>query len=153
MRLYKMQITDYPAEAFGEPYKDHESGETFSDFDRSWKPEGWKEHVDDQADNWGRSWAADARMDNYRFFWPSEKRTYLTKEAAESKAWAVRRWGGQAIVLEAEVGEFVEVETAKRNRQQAKDLEKAEKLRAKAQILKQEAEELERSAKRPDWNF
>lgn len=153
MRLYKMQITNYPAEAFGAPYKDPESGETFSDFDRSWKPEGWKEHVDDQADNWGRSWAQDARMDNYRFFWPSEKRTYLTKEAAESKAWAVRRWGGQAVVLEAEVGEFVEVEAAKRNRQHAKDLEKAEKLRAKAEMLRREAEELERFAKDPDWDF
>ena len=153
MRLYKMQITNYPPEAFGAPYKDPESGEMFSDFDRSWKPEGWKEHVDDQADNWGRTWAQDAREDNYRFFWPSEKRTFLTKEAAESKAWAVRRWGGQAIVLEAEVGEFVEVEAARRNRQDAKDLEKAKKLRAKAEMLKQEAAELERSAKQPDWNF
>ncbi|WP_413456043.1 hypothetical protein ACLQ8T_06075 [Glutamicibacter sp. FR1] len=152
MRLYKMQITNYPAEAFGKPYKDPESGETFSDFDPSWKPVGWKEWVDEVAEL-GYVWARRCREEGYPFFWPSEKRTYQTKQAAESKAWAVRRWGGQAIVLEAEVGEFVEVETAKRNRQQAKDLEKAEKLRAKAQMLKQEAEELERSAKQPDWDF
>jgi len=153
MRLYKMQITGLPEDYFGAPYEDPEDGEIYRGPRDDWAPEGWVEHVDEAIQYNGAPWAKSSKAEGYKFFWPSEKRTYLTKQAAESKAWAVRRWGGEAIVLEAEVGEFVEVEAAKRNRQEAKDLARAEKLRAKAEMLKQEARELERSAKQPDWDF
>lgn len=151
-RLYKMQITGLPAEAMV-PAKDFDPSDPIFSLDPNWKPAGWKEWVDEAADDWGREWAKRCRDEGYPFFWPSEKRTYQTKETAESKAWAVRRWGGKAIVLEAEVGEFIEVEAAKRNRQQAKDMAKAEKLRAKAEMLRREAEDLEDSVKGTGWGF
>lgn len=143
MRLYKMEITSVPEESLGAPYTDEDGMQT-RDWDPNWKPEGWKEYIDAHADE-GFQWARDAKAESYRFFWPSEKRTYLTKQAAESKAWAVRKWGGKAIVLEAEVGEFIEVGTAARNRQEIKDLEKARKLREKAEKLVKDAKELEES--------
>lgn len=150
MRLYKIEITSVPEESLHEPYI-HDDGETYRAPKPGWKPEGWEEYIDEMADNWGQMWAKRARDEDYNFFWPSEKRTYKTKESAESKAWAVRKWGGQAIVLEAEVGEFVDVEEVKRRQKEAKDLARAEKLRTKAHELLQQAKELGGHIDEDDW--
>lgn len=141
MRLYKMEITSIPEESLGGPYV-NEDGEEIRKFNPLWKPEGWEKHVDECIDM-GYQWAGRAKRENYRFFWPSERGTYLTKQAAEYKAWIVRRWGGTAIVLEAEVGEFVETTEAQRLRDKKRDIARAERLREKAQVLALQAALLE----------
>lgn len=150
MRLYKIEITSVPEDSLGAPHTD-EDGETYREPKPGWKPAGWKEYIDEMADNWGQMWAKRSRDEDYTFFWPSEKRTYKTKESAESKAWAVRKWGGTAVVLVAEVGEFVDVEEVKRRQKEAKDLARAEKLRAKANELLQQAKELGGHIDNQDW--
>lgn len=151
MRLYKMKITGYPAEAILRVDIDDEAMTRTTVLKSGWVPEGWKEYIDEMADGFGQSWAQRAREEGYRFFWPSEKRTYKTKESAESKVWAVRKWGGTAVVLVAEVGEFVDVEEVKRRQKEAKDLARAEKLRAKATELLQQAKELGGHIDDQDW--
>lgn len=151
MRLYKIEITSVPEDSLGAPHTD-EDGETYRAPKPGWKPAGWKEYIDEMADNWGQMWAKRARDEGYTFFWPSEKRTYKTKESAESKAWAVRKRGGTAVVLVAEVGEFVDVEEVKRRRQEAKDLDRAEKLAEKALQLTAEAEALLKKHEAPRAN-
>lgn len=141
MRLYKIEITSVPEESLLEPYTD-EDGDTYREPNPEWKPEGWEAYIDEMADCFGQAWARRAREEGYKFFWPSTQRTYKTKESAESKAWAVRKWGGTAVVLVAEVGEFVDVEEVKRRRQEARDSDRAEKLAEKALQLTAEAETL-----------
>jgi len=153
MRLYKMQITSVPEEAILRVDIDHEAKTRTIVFDSKWQPEGWREHVDDAIEFNDAFWAKRAKDDGYRFFWPKQDKVYLSRTTAVGRKNLVEFWGGKAIVLEAEVGEFIEAETAKRNRQLDRDIAKAGRLREKAEKLQQEANKLERSTGRAGWDF
>lgn len=135
MRLYKMQITGYPDEAIDRVEVDYEARTRINVLNSGWAPEGWKEHVDQAIEINDALWAKHAKAEGYKFFWPSQDNTYLSRSAAVGKKNLVEYWGGTAIVLEADVSEFVEMGEAKRIRQHAQDLAKAEKLRAEARLL------------------
>lgn len=128
-RLYRIQITKYPVDAVGVMTTE---GHQF--LRSSWKPAGWVEYLDVQAET-GVRWAVDAVSNGYEFFWPSETKTFKTREAAENKAMAAERWGAEAIVVEAKVGEWEEVSTANARRKRERDQERIEALKAKIRSI------------------
>lgn len=67
-----------------------------------WEPEGWREYA---LKMWpdgpreGEHWP-----DGYKpFFWPSSSRLYTTRKAAEGRRDLINHWGGNTIVVAAEV--------------------------------------------------
>lgn len=116
MRLYKMEITSVPAE--------------FND-DR--EPEGWAEFVAQEIER-GRNWSPDKP-----FFWPSEDKFYRSRSSAASKVAIVRRWGGDAQVLEAEVGAFIPVPQMNALRKRRRDNVRIAKLRAQIETIEKQA--------------
>ena len=155
MRLYKMQIVDIPDAAkmkvrgeweqvenhYGRIWQDHYG--IYIVQNPNWKPEGWKEHLEVLADH-GRAWACDAIAAGYQFFWPKEDRIYRSRSSAQMKKELVESFGGKAVVLVAEVGEFIEVNEARKAREAERDLAKAEKLIEQANAL------LSKHEKNPD---
>jgi hypothetical protein len=125
MRLYKIEITSVPKESL--IFIDHGDGDDSYIADEDWVPEGWPEHTAAMAFE-GHAWAQGSPA----FFWPSEDKHYRSRSAAAGKVTIVERWGGEAILLEAEVSGFVPVEVANRRRKDARDAKRAEKLRAVA---------------------
>lgn len=66
------------------------------------EPEGWREYA---LEMWpdgpreGEYWP-----NGYKpFFWPSDKRLYTTRKAAEGRRDLINRWGGNAVVVVAEI--------------------------------------------------
>lgn len=128
MRLYKMEITQWPAEMI--EHNRRLSNEEFSlDSDSGWKPEGWVEFVAQEIER-GRSWSPDER-----FFWPSEDKLYRSRSSAEDKAGIVRHWGGKAVILEAEVGEFIPVVEANKRRKRTRNAARIAKLAAQIEAI------------------
>lgn len=108
MRLYKIEITSIPAGS--EAY--------------DWKPAGWDEFVLSRIDE-GAMW-----LPERAFFWPSTDRFYRSRSSAAEKVAIVERWGGTAIILEAEVGAFIPVSEANKLRKRRRDVARVERLRA-----------------------
>lgn len=109
MRLYKIEITEKPAGS--EEY--------------DWKPAGWEEFVAEQIEA-GWTWIPERA-----FFWPSTEKFYRSRSSAADKVSIVERWGGKAIILEAEVGDFIPVSEANALRKRRRNNVRIEKLRAK----------------------
>lgn len=125
MRLYKIEITNIPAEC--DDIHLVSTGENYVTNHRNWKPKGWDEHVAECAER-GELWA----MNCTYFFWPSTDKFYRSRSSAQEKVNIVERWGGSARILEAQVSEFVPVAEANRRRQEERDRVRAQKLRKKA---------------------
>lgn len=113
MRLYKMEITSVPAE-----------------FDNDWEPEGWAEFVAQEIER-GRRWLPDTP-----FFWPSEDKFYRSRSSAADKIAIVRRWGGDAQILEAEVGPFIPATEMNARRKLRRDTARIAKLQAQIDAIK-----------------
>lgn len=64
----------------------------------------------------------------YRFFLPSEKKLYRSRSSAQDKVDIVRRWGGEAVLLEAEVSEFIPIEEANLRRKNERNQARIRKL-------------------------
>lgn len=137
MRLYKIEITSVPRESLISVGDPADNG-TFI-HDEEWVPEGWAEHAAEMAQD-GHRWAEGAPS----FFWPSEDKHYLSRSSAAGKVAIVERWGGEAILLEAEVSAFIPVEDANLRRKKQRDAKQAEKLRTAADQL------MAKHAKLPD---
>lgn len=133
MRLYKMEMTALPDAAkmtvagdwdivesrYGRIWEELADGFVVVQ-DPEWIPEGWGLHV--AAMGWEEG----------DFFWPAEHKHYRSRSSAVEKKSIVERWGGQAVILEAEVSAFVPVEEANMRRKMQRDAQRAEKLRAAA---------------------
>lgn len=74
----------------------------------AYEPEGWREYA---IERWGLVPPTDERWPNgYKpFFWPSTKRLYTTRKAAEGRRDLINHWGGDAVVVVAEI-DWVPVE-------------------------------------------
>lgn len=129
MRLYKMEITQWPAEMI--EHNRRLSNEDFSLYS-GWKPLGWAKFVAQEIER-GRSWSPDER-----FFWPSEDKLYRSRSSADDKAGIVRRWGGDAVVLEAEVGEFIPVTEANKRRKRTRNAARIARLAAQIKAIEGE---------------
>jgi len=124
-RMYKMEITKYPDGAI------YEWDEGAFDINEDWEPEGWQEYSEE-------------KFGAYKpFFWPKQNKLYQSRSAAQSKVDIVRRWGGEAIILEAELSEFIPVQEANKRRKQKTLLTRLEKAVDKAQNLRDQIAALE----------
>lgn len=118
MRLYKMEITEFPK------LTAYESGNRFM-------PEGYVEQYPSGLED---EWIdfCTAEFGGYRsFFLPNETKLYRSRSSARDKVRIVERWGGEAIILEAQVSEFIPIEEANKRRRQARAMVRIEKLQAK----------------------
>lgn len=158
MKLYKMKITGYPFESLKKYTPDNhleflsskpeerinienwESGDLCYK-DPRWIPDGWVEWVKEAA-SYGDRWAVNkVDRNDYSFFWPSQDKIYRSRTSARDKQLIAQRWGAKAIILEAEVGEFVEVNEARNRRERERNIERARRLEAKAAAIRYAAGE------------
>ena len=123
--VYSIQITDYPREQFQpSPFP----GTDLCDWRDDFEPEGWREHC---IDLWG---------EHRPFFWPSQKKMYRSRSSARDKQAIVEHWGGKAVILVAEVGEFRDVEEVAAERVRARRQAKIDKLQAQIDALEADDE-------------
>lgn len=104
MRLYKIQITHYPPMVAEEHYEDDVHYSTYHLANPSLR------------DAWEAS-GITGKDSHYHFFMPSETKLYRSRSSARDKQRIVERWGGKAIILEAEVSDFIPTQDAKRKRE------------------------------------
>lgn len=101
-----------------------------SDELESWEsvsaPDGWAQHVAEMG------WPADTE-----FFWPSTKRTYITREAAEGRASLINRWGGNAEVVVA-VAEWLPIAEHDAEQERALKVKRIRSLKAELTLLENE---------------
>lgn len=148
MRLYKAVITDIPAEAkvnffkqFPELSAIEDSPEawgyrTWDDAesliqDSSWKPEGWSKFLDEMAARGDCSWAVDLIEEDYEFVWPNMGGMFKSRSAARARAKRAERWGATVTIMEAEVSEFIPVSVANAIRKAKRDQVRINRLKAK----------------------
>lgn len=131
-RLYKILITEVPeaCDELGWKFDPELGGHVRH---RAWKPAGWDEYVRARIID-GAKWDEDQH-----FFWPSEDKTYRSRSAAADKVGIVERWGGKAIILEAEVGSFVPATEAVAKRKRIRDQKRIDALKAKIAAIDPEA--------------
>ena len=107
MKLYKAQdvapqvdddefIDDYISLAESTPSTEEEGA-----------PEGWDAYC---LEKWGEP---------REFFFPSDRKIYRSRSAAQMRVDIINRWGGSAILVEADVN-WVPVAEANRRRKQAR---------------------------------
>lgn len=132
MRLYKILITKEPETVTEEhPY-------TFTDEHGLPYVQMTKEkHLADPElrKEWEDSQLANPEL-HYRFYLPSERKMFRSRSSARDRVKAVERWGGEAIILEAQVSEFIPVEEANKRRRIKRDLERIKKLEDKIMHIK-----------------
>lgn len=131
-KLYKILITEIPAACDDLRLVWNDDAQAYVR-SRDWKPAGWTEYVRERILD-GANWSEDQH-----FFWPSQNKTYRSRSAAAEKVAIVERWGGKAIILEAEVSAFIPVAQAKAQRAYQRKLAQVEKAEAKAADLMNEA--------------
>jgi hypothetical protein len=125
MRLYKMEITEYPK------LTTPASGNVRM-------PDGYVEsYPKGLEDEWVEF--CEAEFNGFRsFFLPNENKLYRSRSSARDKVKIVERWGGKARILEAEVSEFIPVEEANLRRKRERDQRRIEKLRQKIAEIESE---------------
>lgn len=74
------------------------------------------------------------------YFNPSEGRLYKSRSSVKEKVSIVEFYGGQARILEAEVGEFVPVAEANARRKVQAMQERAERLYSQADLIRTQAQ-------------
>lgn len=116
-RIYGFSITSYPAEAYCEPETDG-----YCPLDEDWEPDGWAEYA---LEKWGSYPGGTHRP----FFWPSQDKMFHSRSAAQSRVDIVKRWGGDAVLLEGSVS-WQTVTEANALRKRRRDNARIEKLRA-----------------------
>lgn len=79
-------------------------------------PEGWDQHC---LDVWGGP---------HEFFIPSDRKIYRSRSSAHERVDLINRWGGHAVLVEADV-DWVPVELANRRRKAARLKDRRDRLR------------------------
>ena len=88
MKLYKVEVTDYPAEALMQT----EDGPIV---DESWAPVNWLADDDERS-----AWIE--RHGDTRFFWPATGRLYQSRSGAQTRARLIESYGATVDVIESE---------------------------------------------------
>lgn len=89
------------------------------------EPAGWAEHCQEA---WG---------EHREFFLPSERRIFRSRSAAQARVDIVKRWGGDAVLLEGTV-QWETVEAANRRRRRSRTQTRINALQAKIDALREE---------------
>lgn len=122
MRLYKIQIIGRPAESLDRVELEEDGTRTGYGLP-GWKPAGWDVHVENMG------WEPGTE-----FFWPSTG-PFFSRSTARDKQRIVQRWGGEAIILEAEVLNFIPVTEANALRKRRRDSVRIAKLQAQIDAI------------------
>jgi hypothetical protein len=127
MRLYKAQ--DVTAESATDFEDEEGSFDTIAWDERKapsteaeGAPAGWDQHC---IDVWGEP---------HEFFTPSDRRIYRSRSSAQERVDLINRWGGKAVLVEADVN-WVPVEIANRRRKAAKIRAKRDRLEHHVRVL------------------
>ena len=121
-RVYRAEIISYP-ESYEESYAEEAP--------ERWEPEGWREHLAaNRPDTTPDEWAPEFR-------WPNTRRVYLSRSAAQGVVNWLRRWGADAVLVEA-TPEWEPVTTANARRATARKQSRIAKLRAEIARLEGE---------------
>lgn len=122
MRLYKIQVIKRPEAAWldftGEDYLFPVSSDNRN------LPHEWQDHCEHVF----------GEMRD--FHPPFTNRAYLSRSSAKSRLDLFKRWGGEAVLLEAEVSEFIPVEEANLRRRKKRDDERVRKLEEQIHEIK-----------------
>lgn len=89
------------------------------------EPAGWAEHCEEV---WG---------EHRDFFLPSEKKVFRSRSAAQARVDLVKRWGGDAVLLEGTV-QWETVEAANRRRKRSRSQSRINALEAQIDALREE---------------
>ncbi len=106
MRLYTVEITDYPRDGEGGCYTSRDS------IDIEWRPDGWLADPEQRA-----AWVD--RHGDDRFFWPKSKLIYKSRSAAQARADLIESYGATAEVLVTET-DWQSLADAKASRDRAR---------------------------------
>jgi hypothetical protein len=118
MRLYKAQNVTGQID---------DEGYVNTVLSESYEPEDWAEYCHQE---WGE----------YReFFWPTDHKIYRSRSAAQSRVDLINRWGGAAVLLEADV-EWIPIEEANRRRERARLAQRIARKQAELEALKSKVE-------------
>jgi hypothetical protein len=128
MRLYKAQ--DVTPECAADEYEDEDGIFDAIAWDErksptteaEGAPAGWDQHC---LDVWGEP---------HEFFIPSDRRIYRSRSSAQERVDLINRWGGHAVLVEADV-DWVPVTEANRRRKRARLKAKAQRLIGQAQAV------------------
>lgn len=93
MKLYLVEITDYPAAAVDVAASAAEEIGFYLDMD--WRPDGWLADPEQRA-----AWIA--RHGDDRFFWPKAGLIYKSRSAAQARVDLIESYGATAVVLVTE---------------------------------------------------
>lgn len=85
--------------------------------------EAWRAHAEEAWGDPGKE-----------FFLPDEGKVFRSRSSARERVEIVRRWGGDAEVLECEP-QWIEVGEAARRRKASRDKQRADALRRKADLI------------------
>jgi hypothetical protein len=125
MRLYKAQ--DVTAECADDDIDEEFipadwGGVTAPTTEAEGAPAGWDQHC---LDVWGEP---------HEFFIPSDRTIYRSRSSAQERVDLINRWGGKAVLVEADVN-WVPVELANRRRKAAKIRAKRDRLEDHVRVL------------------
>lgn len=120
MKLYTVEIVDYPCDGEGGHY-------TFSGVEMEWVPDGWLSDPENRAE-----WIA--RHGDDRFFWPKSGLIYKSRSAAQARADLIESYGATAVVLVSEP-EWKSLAEARAEREAARRQARIEDLRSRIAAL------------------
>lgn len=134
MRLYKAQ---YVLDPF-----DPELDEELNYRGEQPEPEGWREYA---IERWGMQERADWPKGYQPFFMPSDRKLYRSRSSAQARVDLINYWGGEAVLVEADVEWIPVAEANKRRKAQRLYKRYSDKLR-EAREIEQELDALEGGA-------
>lgn len=114
MKLYMAQDNGREFDEYGDPIMHIDT-----------PPDGWDEYC---LEKWGEP---------REFFMPSTDRIYRSRSSAQDRVDLVNRWGGNAVLVEADV-EWIPVDEANRRRRIAKLTRKRESIAAQLAKIDQQ---------------
>lgn len=132
-RLYKAQhiVHDEDLDEYG-----FEAWDSRSDLDFP-EPAGWRDYA---IEKWGRGEGDEsgAWPNGYKpFFFPTDRTIYRSRSSAQARVDLINRWGGDAVLVEAEV-EWLPVTVANERRAQSRKQARIARLEAEIAALRGE---------------
>lgn len=124
MRLYKIEITERPLVSL---------------YERQWHDGTEIGYIRLSDDEMHAKWV-EAFGDDESFYLPSETKLYRSRSSAQDKVRITERWGGKAVILEAEVSEFIPVAEANARRKIQAMNERANRLQSKVDLIRTQSE-------------
>lgn len=120
MKLYKAQnvVTDDDAEEYEGGYVEQVERAPWTEVQGA--PAGWDAYCDEK---WGEP---------HQFFIPSDRPIYRSRSSAQARVNLINRWGGNAVLVEADV-DWVPVKVANAERRNRRRMDRVKQLHMAAE--------------------